>query len=119
MALKKNPLNLNTLQLKTLTLFQALSKMEGIAAPHDDPSGEPGHVMISHMPRPHGDHFHLGPYIVRAQDASGLANESVWIALERKKLIKSLFPMACVLTPAGGAYETGLKEQILHPGGHH
>jgi hypothetical protein len=27
--------------------------------------------------------------------------------------------MACVLTPAGGSYETGLKEQILHQGGHH
>jgi hypothetical protein len=27
--------------------------------------------------------------------------------------------MACVLTPAGGAYETGLKDQILHQGGHH
>ena len=100
MAPKKNPLNLNPLQLKTLTLFQALSQMEGAAAPHDDPSGEPGHIMISHMPRPHGDHFHLGPYMVRAQDASGLSNESVWAALERKKLIKSLFPSACVLTPA-------------------
>jgi hypothetical protein len=119
MAPKKNPLNLNPLQLKTLTLFQALSRMEGIAAPHDDPSGEPGHIMISRMPRPHGDHFHFGPYVVRAQDASGLANESVWTALERKKLIKSMFPMACVLTPAGGSYETGLKDQILHQGGHH
>ena len=119
MMSKKNPLNLNPLQLKTLTLFQALSQMEGVASPHDDPGGEPGHIMISHMPRPHGDHFHLGHYVVRAQDASGLANESVWVALERKKLIKSLFPMACVLTPAGGTYETGLKDQILHQGGHH
>ena len=32
MAPKKNPLNLNPLQLKTLTLFQALSQMEGIAS---------------------------------------------------------------------------------------
>ena len=119
MAPKKNPLNLNPLQLKTLTLFQALSQMEGIATPHDDPSGEPGHIMISHMPRPHGDHFDLGPWVVRAQDASGLSNESVWTALERKKLIKSLFPRACVLTPAGGSYDTGLKDQILHQGGHH
>jgi hypothetical protein len=119
MPSKKNPLNLNSLQLKTLTLFQALSQMEGVGSPHDDPSGEPGHIMISHMPRPHGDHFHLGNYVVRAQDASGLANESVWVALERKKLIKSLFPMACVLTPAGAAYETGLAGDILHQGGHH
>ncbi|HEX6120503.1 MAG TPA: hypothetical protein VFZ03_13725 [Dongiaceae bacterium] len=116
---KKNPLNLNSLQLRTLTLFQALSQIEGIAAPHDDPGGEPGGIMISHMPRPHGDHFHLGSHVVRAQDASGLVNESVWVALERKKLIKSLFPMACVLTAAGASYETGLKDQILHQGGHH
>ena len=115
---KKNPLNLNPLQLKTLTLFQALSQMEGVAKPYEDPSGEPGHIMISGMPRPHGDHFHLGHYIVRAQDASGLANESVWVALERKKLIKSLFPSACVLTPSGAAYDTGIKDQVLHEGHH-
>ena len=111
---KKNPLNLNALQLKTLTLFQELAKIDGFAKPAD----EPGHIMITGMPRPHGDHFHLGHYIVRSQDASGLANESVWTALERKKLIKSLFPMGCVLTPAGGAYDTGLKDQILHQGHH-
>jgi hypothetical protein len=116
---KKNPLNLNSLQLKTLTLFQALSQIEGVASPHDDPGGEPGHIMIGHMPRPHGDHFHLGPHLVRAQDASGLANESVWLALERRKLIRSLFPMACVLTPAGASYETGLKDRILQQGAHH
>jgi len=115
---KKNPLNLNSLQLKTLTLFQALSQIEGIAKPHDDPGDEPGHIMITGLPRPHGDHFHLGHYIVRSQDASGLANESVWVALERKNLIKSLFPMGCVLTPAGGAYDTGLADQILHQGHH-
>jgi hypothetical protein len=115
MPAKKNPLNLNPLQLKTLTLFQALSQMEGVATPGD----VPGEIMIGHMPRPHGDHFHLGQYVVRAQDASGLANQSVWTVLERKQLIKSRFPTACILTPAGVAYETGLKDQILHQGGHH
>lgn len=111
---KKNPLNLNTLQLKTLTLFQELAKLEGYAKPAD----EPGHVMVSGMPHPHGDHFHLGPYIVRSQDASGLANASAWLALERKGLIKSLFPIACILTPTGIGYETGLKDQILMHGHH-
>ena len=115
---KKNPLNLNPLQLKTLTLFQALSQMEGVAKPHEDPSGEPGHIMIAGMPRPHGDHFQPGHYIVRAKDAAGLANESVWVALERKKLIKSHFPSACVLTPSGAAYDTGMKDQVLHEGHH-
>ena len=114
MTAKINPLKLNPLQLKTLTLFQALSQMEGFASPTE----QEGHVMISRLPHPHGDHFHLGAYVVRSQDASGLGNEAAWAALQRKGLIQSLFPMGCVLTPAGAAYETGLKDQILHEAHH-
>jgi hypothetical protein len=114
MPSKQNPLKLNPLQLKTLTLFQELAKMEGYASPAD----EPGHVMISRLPHPHGDHFHLGHYVVRSRDASGLSNESAWAALQRKGLIQSLYPMGCVLTPAGAAYETGLKDEILHQSHH-
>ena len=112
---KINPLKLNPLQLKTLTLFQELAKMDGFGSPTE----EPGHIMISRLPHPHGDHFHLGAYVVRSQDASGLGNEAAWAALQRKGLIQSLFPMGCVLTPAGIAYETGLKDQILHEAHHH
>jgi hypothetical protein len=112
---KINPLKLNPLQLKTLTLFQELAKMEGFGSPTE----EPGHIMISRLPHPHGDHFHLGAYVVRSQDASGLGNEAAWAALQRKGLIQSLFPMGCVLTPAGIAYETGLKDDILHEAHHH
>jgi hypothetical protein len=36
------------------------------------------------------------------------------VALERKGLLKSMFPMAAVLTPAGLGYETGLADKILH-----
>jgi hypothetical protein len=115
MPAKINPLKLNPLQLKTLTLFQELAKMDGFGSPAE----EPGHVMISRLPHPHGDHFHLGAYVVRSQDASGFANEAAWAALQRKGLIQSLFPMGCVLTPAGAGYETGLKDQILHPANHH
>jgi hypothetical protein len=111
---KLNPLKLNPLQLKTLTLFQELAKMEGYASPAD----EPGHIMISRLPHPHGDHFHLGHYVVRSRDASGLANEAAWAALQRKGLIQSLYPMGCVLTPEGAAYETGLKDDILHQSHH-
>ncbi len=111
---KFNPLNLNMLQLKTLTLFQELATMEGFASPAE----EEGHVMISRLPHPHGDHFHLGQYVVRSQDASGLGNQSAWLALQRKGLIKSLFPMGCVLTPAGAEYFTGIKDAILHPSHH-
>jgi hypothetical protein len=43
---------------------------------------------------------------------------AAWLALERKGLIKSMFPEAALLTPAGLAYETGLADAILHHSGH-
>ena len=111
---KKNPLNLNALQLKTLTLMQALGRLSG----HASPASEPGHVMVSGLPHAHGDHFHVGDAVVSGRDATGLANEAVWTALERKGLITSLFPMAVVLTPDGIAYDTGMAEEILHRHAH-
>jgi hypothetical protein len=53
-----------------------------------------------------------------SRDATGLANEGAWAALERRGLIKAMFPVAAVLTPAGIAYDTGLRELILHRGHH-
>ena len=111
---KRNPLNLNPLQLKTLTLLQALAHLPG----HHRPAGEDGAVLVENLPAPHGDHFHLGHAVVLTRDASGLANQAAWLALERKGLIKSMFPAAAVLTPAGLAYETGLAETILHQSEH-
>ena len=107
---KKNPLNLNPLQLKTLTLMQALAKIEG----HGRPSDTPGHVIVTGFPGRHGDHFHVGEAVVAASDATGLHNEAAWIALERKGLIVSHFPQGATLTPAGLAYETDLADAILH-----
>ena len=105
---KKNPLNLNPLQLKTLTLLQALARLPGHGTPID---GEPGGTRVSNLPPPHGDHFHLGPWVVLARDATGLHNEAAWVALERKGLIRSAFPLACIITPTGLAYETGQIEE--------
>jgi hypothetical protein len=113
MAPKKNPLNLNSLQLKTLTLLQELARSPA----HAEPMPE-GAVRVSRLPYPHGDHFHVGAAIVMARDANGLANPAAWIALERKGLIKSMFPEAAILTPAGLAYDTGLADTILHRSGH-
>jgi hypothetical protein len=110
----RNPLNLNPLQLRTLTLLQELARHPGHAAPAADPK----EVIVSHLPQPHGDHLHVGAYLVRAQDASGLANESAWKALERKGLAKSMYPFAIVLTEAGLAYDTGLRQAILHGADH-
>ena len=111
MAAKKYPLNLNTLQLKTLTLLQELARSPAHAETRPD-----GTVRVSQLPYPHGDHFHVGAAIVMARDANGLANPAAWVALERKGLIKSEFPDAAILTPAGLAYDTSLTETILHRG---
>ena len=115
MSPKQNPLNLNPLQLRTLTLLQALAKLEG----HVQPVEEEGHVMVSGFPGRHGDHFHLGDAVVLARDATGLHNEAAWVALERKGLMRSMFPLAAILSPAGLAYETGLARKILHRHGGH
>jgi hypothetical protein len=57
--------------------------------------------------------------VLSASDATGLGNEAAWRALERKGLIKSMFPMACILTPAGHAYDTGMRQAMLHEAHHH
>lgn len=111
---KRNPLSLNPLQLKTLVLMQALAQLPDHAAPAD----ADGTIRVSNLPRPHGDHFHLGDAVVLSRDASGLANPAAWAALERKGLIRSMFPDAAVLTPAGLAYDTGLSNAILHRAEH-
>jgi LmbE family N-acetylglucosaminyl deacetylase len=113
MAAKRNPLNLNPLQLKTLTLLQALALLP------DAPAGEEaGSVILTSLPDPHGDHFHLGEAVVAARDATGLRNPAVWAALERKGLVKTQFPQSATLLAAGRDYDTGLKDAILHRTGH-
>jgi len=107
---KRNPLNLNALQLKTLTLLQELALLDGKTAAEDEPGG----LAITQLPDPHGDHFHLGEAVVAARDATGLRNPSVWAALERKGLIRPKLPQAVILTPLGQQYDTGLRDTILH-----
>ncbi len=114
MARKRNPLGLNKLQLRTLAVLQELARLRDHAVPADDP----GAIMVCNLPHPHGDHFHVGDRVVLARDATGLRNEAVWVALERKGLAKSLFPMSIVLTAEGLAYDTGLRDRILLPMDH-
>jgi hypothetical protein len=110
---KRNPLNLNPLQLKTLTLLQEVAKLAGKPAA-DEAAGS---VAISELPHPHGDHFHLGEAVVAARDATGLRNPSVWAALERKGLI-GVKPDTVIVTALGLDYDTGLREAILHRAAH-
>jgi hypothetical protein len=110
---RANPLKLNPLQLKTLVLFQELARH-----PETSTRMDSGEVFLSALPHPHGNHFHVGRKVVMSKDASGLANGAVWVALERKGLIRASFPMAVTLTPAGLEYETGITDQILHGSDH-
>jgi hypothetical protein len=111
---KQNPLKLNPLQLRTLTLLQALA-----AQPGNTVNGPgTGEKTVERFPQAHGDHFHLGDAVVASKDASGLYNDKVWHALERKGLAKTDWPHRLTLTPAGLEYVTGLANEILHRSPH-
>lgn len=110
---KKNPLKLNPLQLKTLTLFQELARH-----PETSTKMDSGEVVITQLPRPHGNHFHVGSRVVMTSDATGLQNPAVWAVLERKGLIRGAFPAAVTLTAEGTGYDTGLRDAILHGSDH-
>ena len=70
------------------------------------------------LPSPHGNHFHVGPHLVMARDATGLHNPSVWAALTRKGLVSGAPAAAANLTEIGINYETGLSEKVLHSHDH-
>jgi hypothetical protein len=111
---KLNPLKLNSLQLRTLTLLQALTRVQGAATAGP---GQ-GEVTIARFPQAHGDHFHLGDAMVAGKDATGLYNDKVWHALERKGLAKADYPHRIVLTASGLNYETGMADEILKRSAH-
>ena len=111
---KNNPLRLNALQLRTLTILQHLARSPETSTANQDT----GEVMISNMPHAHGNHFHCGDAVVLARDATGLRNESVYLALERKGLARSYYPLGIALTADGLAYDTRLGARVLHRADH-
>src|SRR3546814_14942103 len=100
---KNNPLNLNPLQLKTLTLLQAIARLEGFSKP-GEAEGERDIVQMLHA---HGEHFHVGDALVMARAATGLQNEAVWTVLERKGLVRTNFPQSATMTDEGLASDHG------------
>lgn len=110
---KNNPLKLNTLQLKTLTLLQGLASLPGTAVREAN-----GEITIVQFPQPHGDHFHMGNAVVATKDTTGLFNEAVWNALARKGLARTDWPHRITLTLDGLQYVTGLAGEIFHASGH-
>ncbi|MBC8445304.1 MAG: hypothetical protein H8D75_01565 [Rhodospirillaceae bacterium] len=111
---KRNPLKLNKLQQRTLLLFQELARHPDTSI-HDETTGE---ATLSTLPHAHGDHVHIGSFVVSSTDASGFSNESVWKALERKGLARSNFPLAIILTKEGQNYDTGLSDRLAQPSDH-
>lgn len=112
MAARKNPLKLNNLQLRTLALLQILVKEAGQGTA--DP--ETGDVSLHALPHAHGDHVHIGPYVVSSRDISGFSNQGVWAALARKGLARSGPPIT--VTSDGLAYDTGLTERLVQTSDH-
>ena len=111
---KHNPLKLNGLQLRTLALLQELARHPETSK-RDDATGV---VTITGLPMGHGDHLHVGSFVVSARFASGFSNPAVWTALARKGLVGTGYPEAMTLTAAGGAYATGLAESLARPSDH-
>ncbi|HJU15617.1 MAG TPA: hypothetical protein VJ770_04035 [Stellaceae bacterium] len=106
---RRNPLQFNSLQLKTLTLLQEIARLPDYSRPGE----ESGSVFLTGLPSPHGDHFHLGEAIVAARDATGLRNPAVWAALERRGFVRRSPAGGAVLTAEALAYDTGLRQTIL------
>ena len=109
--MKANPKDLNGLQLRTLAIFQALAPF---GAPDDE-----GGVVIEEFPHAHGDHMHVGAASMHTRDASGLSNEAVWVALARKGLVVSNYPLSVTLTQEGLEYPVGHLDIFHGPAHHH
>jgi hypothetical protein len=107
--MRSNPKDLNGLQLRTLAIFQVLA-----AAGTPDEAG----IVIDEFPHAHGDHMHVGGYSMFTRDATGLANEAVWVALARKGLVISDYPESLTLTKEGRDYPVG-QLNIFHGHAHH
>lgn len=114
MPASPTPLKLNKLQQRTLALAQVIAKEPGAHAA----DAETGHVTLLQIPHAHGDHVHVGPFVVSARDASGFSNPAVWMALARKGLVASDSVPPIVLTSEGVAYDTGLGDRFLQTSDH-
>ena len=63
---KANPLKLNARQLRTLTILQELAQDPSHALPPE----ASGAVAITNLPQPHGDHFHVGHFVVSSRPSA-------------------------------------------------
>ena len=107
-------IKLNALQSKTLVLLQVLAK--------DDQSSMPGPIegsrLVTGLPHGHGNHMHVGQFVVSAKDATGLQNPSVWKALIRKGLVGENWPSEMLVTKEGLEFSTGLEDKFMNVSDH-
>lgn len=112
---KTNPLKLNNLQNRTLVLVQVLANDPAIGLKDEDT----GEVRLARLPHAHGDHVHVGKFVVSAKEASGFTNPAVWVALKRKGLVRTDDEAGTVfVTPEGLSYDTGLSHHFLEESDH-
>src|SRR3546814_11250843 len=109
MSTKKNPLKLNNLQLKTLTLLQEIARLPDFTST-DEGTGE---TVIRALPHAHGNHFHIGRATVLSADATGLGNPAVWAALGRQGLIRQA-ENGYAIPAARVEHDTRLRHHLLH-----
>lgn len=108
------PVKLNALQKRTLALIQELAEESDLGL-KDESSGN---IRVHIHLHSHHDHVHIGRFTVSTRFASGLQNQNVWTALERKGLIVGQFPVSLDLTPEGQAVKTGVRQQMLEHSDH-
>ena len=108
-----NPLKLNKLQLRTLVLTQFIARSQPQEAWNSD-----GSITILTLPHAHGDHFHVGEFVVNSAEASGFSNQGVWGALARKGLVAQKEVPPILLTREGLDYDTGLEHHFTQKSDH-
>lgn len=107
-VMKKKTIKLNSLQRRTLALFQLLARSPESATLNE----ATGEITVAYLPEAHGNHVHIGKFTLSAQEASGFANEAVWRALARRDMIISGFPFQATLTRTGLDYDTGYGDKF-------
>lgn len=110
---KTNPLKLNKLQLRTLVLTQIIARSQP-----DEAWNKDGSVSILSLPHAHGNHVHVGEFVVSTADTSGFSNPAVWAALARKGLVAQKEVPPIILTREGLEYETGLDHHFTQKSDH-
>ena len=108
-----NPLKLNKLQLRTLVLTQIIARSQP-----DEAWNKDGSITIMRLPHAHGDHVHIGEFVVNSAETTGFTNRAVWTALARKGLVADKDVPPIVLTREGLDYDTGLGHHFLDKSDH-